>query len=373
VSWFFKSARESELEHQASRLEARIVELEKSVACAQARLEALIEAFPQPTWVLGSDLHPRYWNRALVVLSRKEEIPSEELKRLSIHAWFREPEVARVFERAQAAGQSCLGLVALEGRVFELSCSPWDSGWIAVFHDVTQLKRAEQARVDLVVNVSHELRTPLTAIKGFSDTLVEDLRAERYEECASHVAVIERNVARLIDLSREVLEVSTLASEEGLLERQIISVREVTEKALQALEPELKRSGHRVVPAYEIERVFAHGDRVEQVLLNLLGNALRYVPAQSGAIEVLWRAGASPGEGVLEVVDHGPGIPEEIQPRIFERFFRGDSDRSRDSGGAGLGLSIVKHILLRHGGSVSVESRLGQGTRLICRFPAPSA
>jgi two-component system phosphate regulon sensor histidine kinase PhoR len=362
MSWLFGGTRGRE----ATDLQARIGELEAEILRGENRLSEIITAFPEPVWVLDSELKPLYWNAPLVSLSRKQELSPEELRSLGVHAWFREPEVRDVLARTISTGSSSMVQLESSGRYYELSCSPFEGGVIAVFHDVTQLKRAEQARLEMVVNVSHELRTPLTAIKGFTDTLIEDLRANRIQDSGEHAAVIARNVNRLLELVQDVLQISSLESGELPLDKRTVSTCEATESALRSLESVWQSSGHRISTEYAVDHLNADRARVEQVLVNLIGNALRYVPAEGGEIRIRWFDDS--GHVVLRVEDNGPGIPEELQARIFERFFRGDHGRSRDAGGTGLGLAIVKHILLRHGGTVEVESRPGRGAAFICRF-----
>jgi len=369
VAWIFKKERLS-LE-ETTRLRERVLELESGIQASEASFHSLVSAFPEPVWLLDGNLKPLHWNQALVALSRKDHLSEAEFKTMSIHAWFREPEVQGVLER----GLQSPSRVEFEtdGKYFEISCSPFQSdgkgaGVIAVFHEVTLLKRAEQARVDLVVNVSHELRTPLTAIKGFVDTLKEDLEGGRWEGAFEYVSVISRNADRLMALIQDLLLLSRLESGADALAMDFLSTQEITEKALQGLRPIQEKMGHAIEMRIDALQVRGDALRIEQVLVNLVGNALRYAPAASGPIEVIWR---NDGDSVvLEVADQGPGIPEELQPRIFERFYRGDAGRSRDMGGTGLGLAIVKHILIRHGGSVELKSSAGMGSRFICRFPA---
>ncbi len=362
MSWLFGGTRGRE----STDLQARIGELEAEILRGERRLSEIVTAFSEPVWVLDSELRPTHWNAPLVALSRKQALAKEDLRDLGVHAWFREPEIRDALATTISSGQSVKIQFEADGRFYELSCSPFDRGVIAVFHDITQLKRAEQSRLDMVVNVSHELRTPLTAIKGFTDTLIDDLATGRIEDCRQHAAVIARNVDRLLELVQDVLQVSILESGEMPLQLRNVSTRAVTEAALQSLEQVSRHSGHRIVTDYAVAELQADPARVEQVIVNLVGNALRYVPADGGEIRIRWVEDA--GRVVLRVEDNGPGISEELKPRIFERFFRGDLGRSRDSGGTGLGLSIVKHIMIRHGGTVSIESQQGSGAAFICRF-----
>jgi two-component system phosphate regulon sensor histidine kinase PhoR len=144
-------------------------------------------------------------------------------------------------------------------------------------------------------------------------------------------------------------------------------VRILTENVLQQLKAKWASDGHQLKTGYDVPRFMADPSRVEQVLVNLIENAFKYVP-QGKTIRVLWEK--DPEDGVvLRVADDGPGIPLEHQRWFFERFYRMDKARSRETGGTGLGLSIVKHIMQRHGGTVELKSEPGHGAEFICRFP----
>jgi two-component system phosphate regulon sensor histidine kinase PhoR len=245
------------------------------------------------------------------------------------------------------------------------------SSTLAIFHDVTDLKRADQMRINFVANVSHELRTPLTSIRGFAETLAEDVGAENYESASQCVGVILRNVDRLGALVQDLLDLSQLESaRERELEREWFEAGALTRRVLASLESQ-RALGHYQVKIQGGEvQVFADPVRIEQVLVNLLGNAFKYVPA-GGTIQVRWD---QRGQGVgLQVADNGPGIPAEHLPRLFERFYRVDPDRSRATGGTGLGLAIVKHITQAHGGEVAVNSSPSEGTVFTCLFSQPGA
>jgi two-component system phosphate regulon sensor histidine kinase PhoR len=233
---------------------------------------------------------------------------------------------------------------------------------------VTELKRAENIRIEFVANVSHELRTPLTAIKGYTDTLREDVGHGRYDAAGKFLEVISRNVDRLMSLIGDLLDLSSLESHDGKeLQKSTINTREITERVVAHLESRRAEKRHTIETRFTVEAVDADPKRLEQVLVNLIENAVKYVPA-SGKIVVSWESGEQ-NSVLLKVSDNGPGIPVEHHSRLFERFYRVDPGRSRDSGGTGLGLAIVKHIMQRHGGSVWISSEMGKGTTFICRFP----
>ena len=178
---------------------------------------------------------------------------------------------------------------------------------------------------------------------------------------------IERNTDRLIALVQDLLQLSSLESG-GEIGKEKIFLSELTQRVLSQLEPIKNAMGHEIVKTLKAETLNADPRRVEQVLYNLLENAIKYVPPR-GKIEVSW---AQDNHGVyLSVADNGPGIPLEYRERVFERFYRVDSARSRDQGGTGLGLSIVKHIMQRHGGKIWIEEGPeGKGARFSCFFPS---
>jgi two-component system phosphate regulon sensor histidine kinase PhoR len=179
---------------------------------------------------------------------------------------------------------------------------------------------------------------------------------------------MNRNVDRLMALISDLLDLSSLesADEEGAFQKASVRTAEVTERALAQVEKRRAEKNIEIVTRFGADRVDADLRRLEQVLVNLLENAVKYIPAER-RIEVAWEARP---EGVfLHVRDNGQGIPAEHLPRLFERFYRVDQARSREAGGTGLGLAIVKHIMQRHGGAVWVMSEVGQGTEFVCRFP----
>lgn len=232
------------------------------------------------------------------------------------------------------------------------------------------LQKTLQARTDLVSNVSHELRTPLTAIKGLTETLrdgaVDDLGARD-----KFLASIENETDRLIRLVNDLLVLSRADSHALALCREQFDLGELVRACAQELEPTAR--AQRVTIHVEASSVIVNADpdRIRQVLVNLLDNALRYSPpGECVCVQVLAdAAGVS-----VSVQDHGPGIPHVEQARVFERFYRADKSRARDArsaGGAGLGLSIAQALVQAHGGRIVLESRQGQGTTV--RFTLPAA
>jgi two-component system phosphate regulon sensor histidine kinase PhoR len=245
------------------------------------------------------------------------------------------------------------------------------SGAVALFHDISQLKQADEIRRDFVANVSHELRTPLSIFHGSLETLLEGGDLDQNE--ARHIyEVMKRHSDRLNLLVNDLLSLARLESREANLQLSEINVRDFLEKvtrdwakrlAAKNLQLELQ-----VPKGFSAVRVDER--RLEEVVHNLLDNAVNY-SHENGRI--LIQAVTPDQEVVLSVSDQGVGIAPADLPRIFERFYRADRARSRELGGTGLGLSIVKHIAQLHGGRVEAESTLGQGTTIRVILPNHSA
>ena len=274
-------------------------------------------------------------------------------------------------------GKSCTGVARVytrlhaQARFYSVSVAPTKKdeglvdGAVGVFHDITELKAAEQIRIDFVANASHELRTPLTSLKGFIETMADDIRVKRYENLGECVEVVSRSVQRMNELVSDLLDLSRIESG-AEIHREKIQTAKITESVMKSLQARASAKSQAIQPAYKAEHLLGDAKWVEQVMVNLIENAIKYV-REKGKIEVIWeRAGEAT---VLRVKDNGPGIAYEHQGRLFERFYRVDAGRSRDQGGTGLGLAIVKHIMLRHGGTVQLQSRPGEGAEFICTFP----
>lgn len=287
----------------------------------------------------------------------------------------RSNEVLEIYDRALKTGAparrevSVMAFDERRPREFLLSVAPLRKkhnqevyGVAGIFHDVTELKRAERMRIEFIGNVSHELRTPLTTINGYLQTLVGDFERGHLEHAGEFLKIAAGNVTRLKNLVEDLLDLSNLESGKEL-RPEFLSVREITEGVL----GQVPGAGERVRVRYEFEELWADPRRLEQVLRNLVENACRYVP-EGRDIEIAWEDTGERRE--LHVKDDGPGIPAEHHARLFERFYRVDESRARTGGGTGIGLSLVKHIMIRHGGRVFVRSEAGRGAEFVCEFPA---
>ncbi|MEW5867078.1 MAG: two-component system histidine kinase PnpS, partial [Bacillota bacterium] len=241
------------------------------------------------------------------------------------------------------------------------------SGAVAVLQDVTDLKRLEQVRTDFVSNVSHELRTPVTSIKGFVDTLLDGAMEDR-ETLHRFLGIISREADRLAQIISDLLELSSLESKGSEIRKSPVALRSVVDAALGVIQDKAEARNIRIDVEIEPDfpRVPGDEDLLVQVFVNLLDNAVKYTQ-EGGSVKV--SASRDDGTTRVDVSDTGIGIAPEHLPRVFERFYRIDKARSRQLGGTGLGLSIVKHIVERHGGTVSVSSTPGKGSTFSFTLP----
>ncbi len=232
-------------------------------------------------------------------------------------------------------------------------------------NEIEALRRAEKMRIEFVANVSHELRTPMTSIKGYAETLLQDFEDGR-EINPDFLKIILKNSNRLISLINDLLDLSAIESGADQINLCDLDTNEISKHVVSNLHHHAKSKEIEISIDCKTPQVNADPKRLEQVMTNLVDNAIKYCPPNS-EIKIEWSQVGE--EVILKVIDNGPGIPEKYLDRLFERFYRVDKGRSRETGGTGLGLAIVKHIMQRHGGTAFVESEIGSGTTFVCKFP----
>jgi len=242
-------------------------------------------------------------------------------------------------------------------------------GALVVLNDVTRLRKLENIRRDFVANVSHEIKTPLTAVKGFVETL-RDGAMNNPEDARRFLDIIDRHASRLEAIVDDLLSLSRLEQEvekdEVVLSE--IPIRNVLTAANQICEVKAASKNIKILFSGNEElKARINPPLLEQAIVNLLDNAIKYSES-AGTVRV--EAEHQGDEIVISVRDHGRGIEKEHLDRLFERFYRVDKARSRKLGGTGLGLAIVKHIAQAHGGYVSVDSALGEGSTFRLHLPA---
>lgn len=302
---------------------------------------------------------------------------------LSMTTIFRAPEVSEGFRSALRDGKDnkittkLAVLVDNQPRFFAISIAPLRKaksreiyGAIGIFHDITEIKKAEQIRIEFVGNASHELRTPLTSVKGYLETLKGDFLAGNLEQVGGFLDIVSNNVDRLIELVNDLLSISALDNNAELHLEQVIPLQ-ISEQVISELQVIAEEKNQVIRVTGDIPSFMADARKVEQVLRNLVSNAMKYITAR-GSIHISWDSNPA-GDIILKVKDDGPGIPSEHHSRLFERFYRVDKGRGRDGGGTGLGLAIVKHIMQNHGGTVQIVSDVDKGAEFICIFPRLAA
>jgi len=240
-------------------------------------------------------------------------------------------------------------------------------GAVVLFHDITELKRADEMRRDFVANVSHELRTPLSILRGYIETMRDDPKMPRAES-ARILEVMEQHSKRLGLLANDLLTLAQLESGTSSPQLNDVDFGQFLAGLVRDWKRKFMAKNLKVaidLPA-DFSIVRADEALLREIFDNLLDNAVKY-SSKHGEIHLGAQRRGS--EIVLSVSDDGVGIGQEDLPRIFERFYRADKARSGELGGTGLGLSIVKHIAQLHGGRVEAESELGRGTRIRVILP----
>ena len=243
-----------------------------------------------------------------------------------------------------------------------------EGGVLVVIHDVTTQRRNEEMRREFVANVSHELRTPLTNIRSYAETLADGAGDIPLEMEKNFLGVILNESDRMTHIVQDLLTLSRFDSGRSELKLEKFPFGAAVRDIYNAVLMEAQRHGHTLTMDLpdQLPDIVADRDRVLQVMMNVVSNAIKYTP-DGGAIQI--SAGRNELRVWMEVTDNGIGIPAQDRPRIFERFYRVDKARSRESGGTGLGLSIAKEIVDRHEGIIALVDRPGPGTTIRIELP----
>jgi two-component system, OmpR family, phosphate regulon sensor histidine kinase PhoR len=336
-------------------------------------LRAVVDGMSEGLWITDPDGRVIQHNNALkeMLYAGTELVGRTPLQLL------RSQELAQAVARACRDGVTTRLEVTVEGvrpRVLSVQVSPLGRdllGSAGVFQDVTELQRLEKVRKDFVANVSHELRTPITAIRGYAETLKAGALNDA-SNAPKMVDIIHRQSERLSELVEDLLELSRIDAKQIQLQKVPVNLEKAAQRTAETIKPKAEAKSIAVEIAVP-PGLQAEGDQraIEQVLVNLLDNAVKYT-GPGGRVVV---TGKQRGADVdIVVKDTGAGIDARHLPRIFERFYRVDKGRSRELGGTGLGLSIVKNLVNLMQGEVWVESRPGEGSTFFVELPgAPKA
>jgi len=347
----------------------RVEESYARVQTSQRELETLLNSMQDAVIAVDADGRVQWANRGM--------------NRLLLHAprlnaplidSVRDPDFLAAIQKAardQVVTSARSNTIA-SGRTFDVTAAPMPGGGaVAVLRDLTETERMEKSRRDFIANVSHELRTPLTSIQGYTETLLDSPLEDHHVR--EFLEIIRKNAARMSRLTEDLLTLARVESGEQRFDVQRVSAEELLQDALESFREVARSYGVELGVELAIENSAPAGDvnadreAIHQIFSNLIENALKY--AASGKKVILGARAAASGVEFY-VRDFGPGISSEHLPRLFERFYRVDKARSRESGGTGLGLAIAKHIVLAHEGTIRAESELNHGSTFLFTLPA---
>ena len=387
-----------EIGRVAAAIDKTAGQVEKSFAAvrsSQRQLETLLNSMQDAVIAVSSDGLVQWANQPMDRLVRQHT-------RLNapVVETIRDPDFLATVKAATTTKEvkTARATSIVPGRAFDVTAAPLpDGGAVAVLRDLTETERVEKTRRDFIANVSHELRTPLTSIQGYSETLLDTI-PENSGSTRDFLEIIRKNAARMARLTEDLLTLARVESGETRFETEPVPPVELLHDAEESFREIARSQGVEL----QIVGVDAHGgssaieslppvsadrEAIHQVFSNLVDNAMKYGRSGGrillGARPVGTRAsigkagplgtaasGRPPRSVEFYVQDFGAGISSEHLPRLFERFYRVDKARSRESGGTGLGLAIAKHIMLAHGGSIRAESELGHGSTFVFTLPA---
>jgi len=352
----------SALDRTARRLEESFV----AVQTNQHQLETLLNSMQDAVIAVGADGRVQWANRGMDRL-----VPQRTRLHAPVVETVRDPQFLAAVRNATEGQKFASARAAsiVPGRSFDVTAAPLPGGGaVAVLRDLTETERVEKTRRDFIANVSHELRTPLTSIQGYTETLLDSTTENGHAH--EFLEIIRKNAARMSRLTEDLLTLARVESGETRFDVQPTTPDDLLHDAVESFR-EVARAQGLELTVEEVIATHVNADReaIHQVFSNLIENAMKY--AATGGRIVL---GARARERGVEfyVRDFGPGIPSEHLPRLFERFYRVDKARSRESGGTGLGLAIAKHIVLAHSGTIRAESELNHGSVFLFTLPVAS-
>ena len=341
----------------------RVEESFLAVQTSQRQLETLLNSMQDAVIAVGSDGRVQWANRGMERL-----VPQRTRLNAPVVETVRDPQFLAAVRDATEGKKiaSARAGSIVPGRSFDVTAAPLPGGGaVAVLRDLTETERVEKTRRDFIANVSHELRTPLTSIQGYTETLLDG--ASENGHVREFLEIVRKNAARMSRLTEDLLTLARVESGEQRFDPQPTAPAELLNDAEESFREVVRGQDMELTIETSLDTpVNADREAIHQVFSNLIENAMKY--ASSGKRILL---GARSVERGVEfyVRDFGPGIPSEHLPRLFERFYRVDKARSRESGGTGLGLAIAKHIVLAHSGVIRADSELNHGSEFSFTLP----
>ncbi|MGA8503625.1 MAG: ATP-binding protein [Candidatus Sulfotelmatobacter sp.] len=361
----------------------RVEESFEAVRSSQRQLETLLNSMQDAVIAVSADGHVQWANQPMDHL-----VPQGARLQQPVEETIRDPDFLSAVKEATSTREvkTARATSIVPGRAFDVTAAPLPAGGaVAVLRDLTETERVEKTRRDFIANVSHELRTPLTSIQGYAETLL-DSTPDNGAPTREFLEIIRKNSSRMSRLTEDLLTLARVESGETRFEPESVPPAELLHDAEESFREIARNHGidlqiqdgqiqdgqvhdspqNEDSPVQHLRSVLADREAIHQVFSNLIDNALKYGP--SGGRIVLG-ARAVPHAVEFFVKDFGAGIASEHLPRLFERFYRVDKARSRESGGTGLGLAIAKHIMLAHGGTIRAESELAHGSTFLFTLP----
>ena len=364
-----------EIGRVAAAIDKTAQQVERSFAAvrsSQRQLETLLNSMQDAVIAVSADGLVRWANHKMDRLA-----PHHTRLNAPVVETVRDPDFLATVNAATTTKEvkTARATSIVPGRAFDVTAAPLpDGGVVAVLRDLTETERVEKTRRDFIANVSHELRTPLTSIQGYTETLLDTI-AEEPTSTREFLEIIRKNTARMARLTEDLLTLARVESGETRFETEPVppvellhdaeeSFREIARG--QGVDLQIMESKNGTGLVESLPLVLADREAIHQVFSNLIDNAMKYGRG-GGRVEL----GARAAQRGIEfyVRDFGAGISSEHLPRLFERFYRVDKARSRESGGTGLGLAIAKHIMRAHGGSIRAESELNHGSMFVFTLP----
>ena len=343
-----------------------------AVRSSQRQLETLLNSMQDAVIAVSADGLVRWANQPMDRL-----VPQRTRLNSPVVETVRDPDFLSAVNAATTSKEvkTARASSIVPGRAFDVTAAPLpDGGVVAVLRDLTETERVEKTRRDFIANVSHELRTPLTSIQGYTETLLDTI-SDDAAPTREFLEIIRKNTVRMSRLTEDLLTLARVESGETRFETEPVPPVELLHDAEESFREIARGQGvnleimdsHNGSGSIEtLPLVLADREAIHQVFSNLIDNAMKY-GRTGGRVEL----GALAAQRGIEfyVRDFGAGISSEHLPRLFERFYRVDKARSRESGGTGLGLAIAKHIMRAHGGSIRAESELNHGSTFVFTLP----
>jgi two-component system, OmpR family, phosphate regulon sensor histidine kinase PhoR len=365
------------LAKSVSQASMRVDRLLSEAAGSRRELEAMIDSMQDAVVAIDPAGRIQWTNQRMQRLIPGTSFSSAVRVGHALVQTIRDPEVLEcmriALEDRQLSERRTTSL--LPGKIFEVAASPMPGGGaVAVLHDITRIEQVERTQREFVANVSHELRTPLTSITGYVETLL-DHEASLSPQAREFLTTIHKNATRMNRLTEDLLVMARVESSEQELHPAPVRSDLLVRDAVQAMKG-MVQDEEAILEVGETTdcEVFADQDSIVQVLSNLIENAVKYGRTRAeepSRVVVSSRLVKDEGVEAVEfrVRDFGQGIASEHLTRIFERFYRVDKARSRESGGTGLGLAIARHVVQTQGGTIRAESELNQGSIFIFTLP----